>query len=238
MNTRVYDEKIDINYSSTKSFWASRADESLSLKSVLLGVDKKSGAQEKRNKKEVEIIDSFLKNGSKYKVLDVGCGIGRWADNLKDKIETYVGIDYTRPFIEFANNRFSKNSNINFKCASASEIDLNEIGKDFNLVICTGVLMYINDADLNKVFMTFKNTESDYFYIQETISLMDVRLTLNDYESKELKRNYSAIYRMQSDYEEYFERYGLEIIATDLFLDDETGGRNETNARYWMLKRR
>ena len=57
MNTRVYDEKIDINYSSTKSFWASRADESLSLKSVLLGVDKKSGAQEERNK-----IKSVLKN--------------------------------------------------------------------------------------------------------------------------------------------------------------------------------
>ena len=238
MDTRVYEKKIDINYNSTKSFWVSRADENLSLKSVLLGVDKKSDAQERRNRKEIEIINSFLKNGSKYKILDIGCGIGRWADKLKDKIEKYVAIDYTKPFIEFANNRFSKESNVEFQCCSASEIDLNVIGKDFNLVICTGVLMYINDLDLNKVFTTFKNTDSDYFYIQETISLLDTRLTLNNFESKELKTNYSAIYRTQSEYEEYFAKYGLEIIATDLFLDDETGGRKETNARFWLLRKK
>ena len=31
--------------------------------------------------------------------------------------------------------------------------------------------------------------------------------------------------------------YDLEILDTNLFLDDETGGRKETNARYWLLKR-
>lgn len=237
METRVYEKKIDINYQSTKSFWESRADEKLTLTSVLLGADKKAGAQEKRNFCETEIINSFLKTGSKYKILDIGCGIGRWADNLKDKIETYVGIDYARPFIEFASNRFLDNPNIKFKCSSASEVDLNEIGKDFNLVICTGVLMYINDTDLNKVFMMFKDTESDYFYIQETISLLDTRLTLNNFESKELKTNYSAIYRTQDEYEDYFQKHGLEILSTDLFLNDETGGRKETNARYWLLRR-
>ena len=154
MNTRIYDEKININYESTKSFWETRAGENVSLKSVLLGVDKKDDAQERRNKKELEILTSFLKEGSKYKILDIGCGIGRWADNLKNIIENYIGIDYTKPFVDFANNRFSNAKNIHFECMSASDIDLNIIGKDFNLVLCTGILMYINDKDLDKVFLT------------------------------------------------------------------------------------
>ena len=112
MKTRVYDEKIDINYNDTKSFWESRAGENVSLKSVLLGVDKKDDAQERRNVKELNILHSFLKKGSKYKILDVGCGIGRWADNLKEDIENYVGIDYAKPFVDFANNRFSSSKNI------------------------------------------------------------------------------------------------------------------------------
>ena len=120
---------------------------------------------------------------------------------------------------------------------SASDIDLDIIGKDFNLVLCTGILMYINDKDLDKVFMTLQATKSDYFYIQETVSIMDTRLTLNNFESKELKTNYSAIYRTKTEYEEYFKRHNLEILDTNLFLDDETGGRKETNARYWLLKR-
>ena len=237
MNTRIYDEKININYESTKSFWETRAGENVSLKSVLLGVDKKDDAQERRNKKELEILTSFLKEGSKYKILDIGCGIGRWADNLKNIIENYIGIDYTKPFVDFANNRFSNAKNIHFECMSASDIDLNIIGKDFNLVLCTGILMYINDKDLDKVFLTLQATKSDCFYIQETISIMDTRLTLNNFESKELKTNYSAIYRTKAEYEEYFKRHNLEILDTNLFLDDETGGRKETNARYWLLKR-
>lgn len=237
MNTRVYDEKININDRSTKTFWETRGGEKVTLKSVLLGVDKKNDAQEKRNFNEVNILNSFLKKGSKYKILDIGCGIGRWAENLKDRIENYVGIDYAKSFVEFANSRFASSSNINFYNMSATDIDLNSIGRDFNLIICTGVLMYINDCDMDNVFGMLGQIDSDYLYIQESTCLLDKRLTLNNFESKELKTNYSAIYRTQSEYEEIFKKYNLEVLKTDLFLDDETGGRKETNARYWFLKR-
>lgn len=237
MQTRVYEDKININDESTKSFWESRGGKNISLKSVLLGVDKKEDAQERRNNKEIEIINSFLVDKDKYKILDIGCGIGRWADNLKEKIENYTGIDYAKSFVDFANSRFMTNKNINFYNMSASDIDIDIIGKDYNLVISTGVLMYINDKDLDKVFSDLLQTDSKNFYIQETISLLDTRLTLNEFESKELQTNYSAIYRTKMEYEEIFKKHNLKILKTDLFLDDETGGRKETNARYWFLRR-
>ena len=106
----------------------------------------------------------------------------------------------------------------------------------YNLIICTGVLMYINDSDIMRILKSFSDISPEYIYIQESISLMEGRLTLNNFESKELKTNYSAIYRTKAEYEEYYRQAGFRILKTDLLLDDETGGRKETNAQYWLLR--
>ena len=43
------------------------------------------------------------------------------------------------------------------------------------------------------------------------------------------------IYRTPEEYEKHFT--GYEIIKTDLLLDATIGSRNETNAKYWFLKK-
>ena len=45
---------------------------------------------------------------------------------------------------------------------------------------------------------------------------MENRLTLNQFESKDLKTNYNAIYRTKKEYEIYFKTNGFDIIKTDL----------------------
>ena len=96
--------------------------------------------------------------------------------------------------------------------------------------------MYINDSDIMRILKSFSGISPEYIYIQESISLMEGRLTLNNFESKELKTNYSAIYRTKAEYEEYYRQAGFRILKTDLLLDDEIGGRKETNAQYWLLR--
>ena len=236
MSTRVYDKKIDINNEDTRSFWLNRACGEVSLKTVLLGVDKAPEAQDKRNKKEADILNNIISDFSELKILDIGCGIGRWADNLKDKLDFYTGIDYSKGFIEYAKNRFASNNKIEFYEMSACDIDKIELSKEYNLIICTGVLMYINDEDISRIFQAFKRISPEYVYIQESISLMDGRLTLDNFKSKALKANYSAIYRTKAEYEEYYKQNDFRVLKTDLLLDDETGGRKETNAQYWILK--
>lgn len=232
MITRIYDDKVDLKSNDIKEFWAKRALSATGLKTVLLGDDK--GAQVQRNQKECSVLKDAIKELKSLKILDIGCGIGRWVENLGERIESYTGIDFTAEYVRIANEKYMDKKDVNFYEMSVCEMSPEILSKDYNLVICTGVLTYINDNDIPQIFQKIKNLSPEYVYIQESISLMDGRLTLDKFESKELNSNYSAIYRTQKEYEQYFKEF--EITKTELLLDDKIGGRKETNARYWVLK--
>lgn len=236
METRIYGQTTDINMDSAKEFWESRGEGEIDLKTVLLGVDKPNDAQIRRNQKEKNLLDNMIKNLDELRILDIGSGIGRWADNYHNQVKYYDGIDYSTSFVNYANDKYRENKNINFYNMSVTNLDLSKLRGNYNLVIQTGVLVYINDSELEKIFSIIHKLNPKYFYMQETVSLMDVRLTLKDFDSKELQTNYNAIYRTQDEYEKYLGNF--EIITTDLLLEDEIGGRKETNARYWLLKPR
>lgn len=236
MNTRVYNEKVNINNKMTKEFWKEQGSKTISLKSVLLGKDFQNNVNIIRNQREFEIVDTMTKNLSSLKILDIGCGIGRWAENFKDKLDLYTGIDYTEGFIDYAQHKYADYKNINFMRMSILDLNPSDFVNKYNLILCCGVLMYINDNDISNILKTLKSCKSEYMYIQESISLMSGRLTLNNFESKELKTNYSAIYRTKSEYENYFKQNDISVINTGLLLDSKIGAREETNAPYWILK--
>lgn len=238
MQTRVYADKIEIDNDSTKEFWENRANNINNLQTVLLGSDKTGIEQNTRNEHEKLIVESIVKQIKKPRILDIGCGIGRWAENLVNQFDYYAGVDFSEGFIDYASKKFGNNENIKFYNSSILELDDTILSSNFNFIICTGVLMYINDANISKIFDFLKRIASNhiYIYIQESISLMENRLTLNQFESKDLKTNYNAIYRTKKEYEEYFKTNGFDIIKTDLLLDNKSGAREETNAQYWILK--
>lgn len=53
--------------------------------------------------KDLEIFNEYIKKGDK--ILDVGCGNGRFLDFLKDKKIEYLGIDYSENLIKQARER-------------------------------------------------------------------------------------------------------------------------------------
>ena len=245
MQTRVYTDKIEIDNNSTKEFWENRANNINNLQTVLLGSDKTGIEQNTRNEHEKLIVESVVKQIKNPKILDIGCGIGRWAENLINQFDSYTGVDFSEGFIDYASKKFSDNENIKFYNSSILNLDKEILNSKFNFIICTGVLMYVNDTNLSKFFKTLKQIITNiykaydiyiYIYIQESISLMDARLTLNKFESKDLQTNYNAIYRTKQEYEEYFKTNKFDIIKTDLLLDNKSGAREETNAQYWILK--
>lgn len=243
MQTRVYTDKIEIDNNSTKEFWENRANNIKNLQTVLLGSDKTGIEQNTRNEHEKLIVESVVKQIKNPRILDIGCGIGRWAENLINQFDSYIGVDFSEGFIDYASKKFSDNENIKFYNSSILNLDKEILNSKFNFIICTGVLMYVNDSNLSKFFKTLKQMIVNiykvydiYIYIQESISLMENRLTLNQFESKDLQTNYNAIYRTKQEYEEYFKTNKFDIIKTDLLLDNKSGAREETNAQYWILK--
>lgn len=238
METRIRDKNIEITSDATKSFWQSRISKGYNLKSVLLNEDAEDNQILNRNTKESNLLKSFLDENKKYKILDIGCGIGRWVSNLHNFIEQYTGIDYTNGFIELAKNKY-KQSNINFIQMSVTSIDLSALFSSYDLSILTGVCMYINDKDLPKLFSVINALTTQTIYLQESVSLTNERLTLKDFYSNDLKRAYSAIYRTIPEYESFLKNYctNFKLVSKGLLLDTQTGEREETNAAYWILKR-
>lgn len=236
MQTRVYTDKIKIDNNSTKEFWENRANNINNLQTVLLGSDKTGIEQNTRNEHEKLIVESVIRQIQNPRILDIGCGIGRWAENLINQFDYYTGVDFSEGFIDYASKKFSDNKNIKFCNNSILELDDTILSSNFNFIICTGVLMYVNDSNIFDIFKAFRRVTPEYVYIQESISLMDARLTLNQFESKDLQTNYNAIYRTKQEYEEYFKTNKFDIIKTDLLLDNKSGAREETNAQYWILK--
>lgn len=236
MQTRVYTDKIEIDNNSTKEFWENRANNINNLQTVLLGSDKTGIEQNTRNEHEKLIVESVIKQIKNPRILDIGCGIGRWAENLINQFDSYTGVDFSEGFIDYASKKFNDNENIKFYNNSILNLDKEILNSKFNFIICTGVLMYVNDSNILNIFKAFRRVTPEYVYIQESISLMDARLTLNQFESKDLQTNYNAIYRTKQEYEEYFKTNKFDIIKTDLLLDNKSGAREETNAQYWILK--
>lgn len=95
MQTRVYTDKINIDNNSTKEFWQKRANNINNLQTVLLGSDNTGSEQNIRNENEKRIVEKIIEKIQNPGILDIGCGIGRWAENLQNKFEYYVGVDFS-----------------------------------------------------------------------------------------------------------------------------------------------
>ena len=109
--TRIYDDKIDIDNKDVKSFWEKRASLK-DLNAVLLGNQQDSKHSDLRNKKELTLLKSFINDFKGLSVLDIGCGMGRWANNLKNEVKLYHGIDFSENFIIGNKERFKDYKNI------------------------------------------------------------------------------------------------------------------------------
>ena len=236
--TRIYGDTADINDQKVKSFFNKRAVLN-NLNAVLLGNQKDSKHSDLRNEKEYSLLKYYFNNLKDFSVLDIGCGMGRWANNLKNEIKLYHGIDFSENFINNNKERFKDYKNLNFWVMSVSNIDLSKLNKTYDLIIICGVLMYINDDQINGIFNNIKTLNPHFIYIQESISILNDRLTLKDFYSKELDTQYNAIYRTKEEYESYFQNILPEykIQNSNLLLDKETGAREETNAQYWFIKK-
>jgi len=244
-NGRFYGKSVCVDSDSIKEFWNNNAKKDSSLKSVLLGKDFGANSADLHNQKETKILLDFIGNDKKD-ILDIGCGIGRWAYNLLPIIQSYHGIDFSDEFVKNANNSFAEYENIQFFCSSATKIEYKKLGllEKYDLVVSTGVTMYINDDELEKFYSTINEltTNGSFLYLQDTTSLLETRLTLKDFYSKELETKYNAIYRTRGEYEKCFDKYlsDFELMdnGTDLLLDKESGAREETNARYWCFRKK
>jgi len=238
---RIYKNKETIDTKKVNAFFEKRFLPLNPLASVMVRGSENDGIAEERNKREGRLLRSFIGQDVKISVFDIGCGMGRWVENLKGNIKQYVGIDFVDSYVKYAQNLYRELSFVNFHKMSATNINKTCLTPPYNLIISTGLSMYLNDSALDLYVKEIPDfcSNGSLIYFRESISVLEHRLTLKDWPSEELKTDYNAIYRTQSEYEEYFCRYwrGFTLIKTDLLLTKELGVRQETNQRYWLFRK-
>ena len=234
--SRLYGDKENIDSEEVKNFFSERASRELeSDLSIVLFQDKENSEQ--RHIEEKKLFYEHVDIEGK-KVLEVGCGIGRWAEALHGKCGSFLGIDYTEDLIEIANKSYDFDD-CKFQVMSATDIKADEllIEPPFDVIIFSGVLMYINDDDIKLVFNELNKIGADNkkLFIMEPVSRMESRLTLKDFYSEGLDADYSAIYRTEEEYMELFEGLNYNKVFSDDIFED-LSDHSETHYKFFVIE--
>lgn len=199
--SRIYGNIEEVDSEKIKKFFNNRAkkdEEALLVKTEFS--DKEN--VEKRHKEESELLLNKIDFENK-KILEIGCGTGRWAEVFHDKCDSYLGIDYSEDLIEIAKENYNYD-NCHFQVLSASQLDTVDllVSAPFDIVIITGVLIYFNDDTIKKMIKDLNSlcASNKTIYIRETLSFLETRLTLKDFFSENLEADYNAIYRTDDEF--------------------------------------
>lgn len=244
---RIIEEVVDIDYNQTKRFFEKRADKYSDDNpySVTMYQDHNKELVRERNRKETEKLIPLLNLNADSLVLDVACGIGRWADVMPDYIKEYCGVDFSRELVEIARKR-NRKDNFSFWEGAANEIEqiaIKTLGREYNRILMVGILMYLNDRELADTLGQVERISQDHtvICIREPIGISK-RLTLKDFFSEELEDNYNAIYRTRQELRTFIDRAFLQkgfIVNQEGFVFDEDAlnNRKETRQYFYILER-
>lgn len=246
---RIYGKTVNINTKHTKDFYNNRARKIKNMNnpyvSVLLG-DQNPEYALAWDSFEKENILPKMQIDETCRVLDIGCGMGRWAETLIPKCGYYCGTDLSLEMVKCASERnHFPNRKYDFLNYSFEEFcALPETGgpSNFNRLWICGIMMYINDKDLLKGMeqLLEKMDAHVRVYFTETIALTE-RLTLNEFYSEALKTDYDVIYRTETEYNQIYKSWldaGFQIIEQGLLphLNKEKE-YSETDRWYTILER-
>ncbi len=229
-----------------KAFFEDRArrfDDSHPLVSVLYQ-DSNPGLAEARDRHEKETLVPLLGLKPTDRVLDIGCGIGRWAERIAPEVAQYHGTDLVSSLVDLARTRFRKYANVSFQTLGAQDHTPEALScpPPFDLAIVAGVLVYVNDADCFSVLRGLASCcgPSGRVLIREPVGVLD-RLTLKGVWSEELRHSYSAIYRTIEEYIALFEKTllldGFVLLKQARLLPPGLSNRTETTQHYFLLAR-
>lgn len=243
---RVYGKQIDVSAKMIKEFYDNRASkykdgEKTRNTAVLLGDNNPQYADES-NKIEKKIIKPYLNIGKQHKVLDIGCGVGRWAEDIIPTCNQYMGVDFSTEMIRVASKYFERYSNAKFINSAFQDIFTNKdiCNQKFDTVIIVGVSMYINENDLKQCYEKLSKilNKGAIVYIEESVAVQE-RLTLNDIWSENLNDNYNAIYRTREEYLDILAPLlsSTEIIKEDYMKQWDKKELSETSHWYILLKK-
>lgn len=243
---RIYGEKIDIDAQRVREFYEKRAKKAAGdnpYSAVLLS-DHSPELVEEQMRIDKEILLPKIKLDAQSRVLDIGCGIGRWAQEAIPVCERYYGVDFSKNMIDTAVGRTAHlgGRDVRFGNMSFQELVKTNPDKKYNRVIISGILVYICDDDVSTCLDGLSKflDEKSVVFIWEPCGVGQ-RLTLKDLPSEALNDEYSVIYRTKSEYDVFFKAFtenGFSVTFCEYY--SALGGTvtfTDSDKIYYILER-
>lgn len=246
---RIKGTKIPIDYEATQAFFDERGRRNYaSALSATMYQDHDPELVRQRDQAEKSVLAPQLQLQATARVFDIGCGVGRWGWFLQQGVPgvEYLGIDFSEALIQKAKQeaqRLGENA-LHFQTMSAIDIQPGSllVSPPFDLIIISGLLIYLNDDDCIEVLRSAKKlcAPGSKIYLREPVGVQG-RLTLDRFYSEELKYEYSAIYRTVAELEELLSRAEVlsdfDIDVSTCLFSSDLEKRAETRQHYFILKK-
>lgn len=197
--------------SESQKFWEKQ---STNYKTAFEELDELANYLDKTEKRHLLKI---VKTKPSFKVLDLGCGTGRWAFEFAKSCEKVVAVDFAKGMIDRAKEEAKKLgfTNIEFGVAGVEDFASNE---KFDIIIISGVLVYFEDEKLIPILKNVKKylAPNGVLVSRETVGI-GKRLDFRDKFNPKIGQTYSALYRTPEEYKETFLQVGLKNIYAEDF---------------------
>ena len=246
---RVYDQTVELDYAATAQFFAGRGKRMAEVGplSAVLYQDKNPELALQRSTHELARVAPLLRQGrAALNVLDVGCGTGRWAQELSPDCSRYVGIDFCQDFLDEACRQVQMLPQCQRFAFERVDLSLpmpaTLTAQRFDTVIMAGVLIYLNDADAQRVLdeLAAMTAPGGRIYLREPLGLSH-RLTLKEHFSDELSASYSSVYRSRAEFDSWVQacaqRHGFTQLAAEALYPATLDNRAETRQFFTLLQR-
>lgn len=236
-----------IDRASVVAFFEQRAKKAETLGPVraVIYQDRHPDLAEKRDAAEKALLLPKIDLSTTDRVLDLGCGTGRWAEAIVPAAEHYHGVDVSPGLVAIAQQRFASYENARFTVCGVDELSEKRLGdaSPFSRILCCGVMIYLNDDELRKTLVALADLAAAHcrLVVREPVGL-ESRLSIVDHFSEDMEQTYNAIYRTE---EELREMMGATLGVAgfsfagcgDVYAEAILNNRADTKQRWFVLER-
>lgn len=236
-----------ITSAAVQRFFEERAIKSTDLGATraVIYQDKHPNLAERRDTLEKNRLLAKIAPSPTDRILDLGCGTGRWTGCLTASGAYYHGIDASAGLLQIARDGYPPSHSLRFTAVSVDDVSLERLSEPsgFNKVLSFGLLLYLNDDAAEEALRAMARVAapSARIVLREPVGLLR-RLTLVEHYSVDLEQTYSAVYRTESELlvmaDKELGSRGFQLRESgDMFDSIELNNRAETKQRWFVFER-
>jgi SAM-dependent methyltransferase len=235
---------VAIDKDAIKQFFEQRAKkaEVVGQLSAVIYQDKNPALAVERDRAEKALLVDKIIPRRGLRILDLGCGNGRWAGELLKSGCIYHGVDGSAGLIAQARAKYAGEKNASFDVVCAERISADVVGAGFERILVFGLLVYLNDEDVVRLAANLSDIAAEHcrLLLREPMGIAE-RLTITDHFSTDMDQFYSAIYRTEAEILDMLapllDRGFRSVGSGDLFDNASLNNRVETRQRWMILER-